>query len=95
MGRRNDSRNVVLDDQGDDVSSHADTIRPFLTTDRMFYAKERQEAQAALDALLAENQQLRKREETVRGNLYLYSISELEAVETVIAIREALAGDAE
>ncbi len=46
-------------------------------------------------ALLAENQRLREREETVRGNLYLYSIGELEAVEAVIAIREALAGDAE
>jgi hypothetical protein len=41
------------------MSSHAATIRPFLTTDRMFYAAERQEAVAALDALLAENQRLR------------------------------------
>ncbi len=42
-----------------------------------------------------ESQRLREREETVRGNLYLYSVGELEAVEAVIAIREALAGDAE
>ncbi len=42
---------MVLDDQGDDVSSHADTIRnQSWPTDAL----------AALDALLAENQQLQR-----------------------------------
>ncbi len=87
------------------MSSHADTIRRAImcslyNTGRTIkgtpYSHDDYDAaHAALDALLAETHRLREREETVRGNLYLYSIGELEAVEVVIAIREALAGDAE
>ncbi len=77
------------------MTDHADTIRLALGLLPAFEEEECQRGFDALDALLAENQRLSEREETVRGNLYLYSIGELEAVEVVIAIREALAGDAE
>ncbi len=46
----------MLDDQGDDVSSHADTIRQHFEPG---FAED-DKALSALDALLAENQQLRK-----------------------------------
>ncbi len=71
---------------GDAVSSHADT-QALLNAARAADAREA--------ALLAEIQRLHKREETVRGNLYLYSIGELDAPDALEAIREALAGDTE
>ncbi len=49
----------MLDDQGDDVSSHADTIRGELLGESPYGTFESAaKAFAALDALLAENQRL-------------------------------------
>ena len=41
------------------------------------------------DEIAAENQRLREREETVRGNLYLYGVGELDAPDALEAIRFA------
>ncbi len=70
MGCGDDPGHVVFDDQGDDVSSHADTIRAYIESwgfghrqledgSRTAVQLPREPALASLDALLAENQRLR------------------------------------
>ena len=77
---------MVLDDQGDDVSSHADTIRAALVAP-MPGGWGANDPEVALDALLAENQRLREA---------LERISEAELFsKTGITARDALGGDAE
>ncbi len=106
MGCRDDPGHVVLNDQGDAVSRHADTIRaglPSRNRETVWYTEQESEAMhAALDALLAENQQLREALEIAPmpvtvdvqpwdeayGHWWRHARNPLLA-------REALAGDAE
>ncbi len=84
----------MLDDPGDDVSSHADTIRRSLDYMHDRSGKnvrdQHAEALAHLDALLAENQRLRDALERISHLHRDYPLREAQ-----IEAREALAGDAE
>ncbi len=92
MGRRDDARNVVLHDQRDDVSSHADTIRGELLGESPYGTFESAaKAFAALDALLAENQRLRE----ALGRIATPPTWTVNSPSPRMIAREALAGDAE
>ncbi len=86
MGCRDDTPDVVLDDPGD-AMSHADTIRRAITGH--LTKVEDDTALAALDALLAENQQLREALERI------LTLPGAEGSGAAQIAREALAGDAE
>ncbi len=83
MGRRDDTRNVVLDDQGDDVSSHPTETSTFA------------EWCEAYDSLLAENQRLREKVAGVERLVAAGHVADGISVSSACVIREALAGDAE
>ncbi len=111
MGCCDDPSDVVLDDPGDAVSSHADTIRRHLHPGYISSPSGWKEAHDALDALLAENQRLRDLGLILRNrNDQLVALAhKLRAKETALLsvcdavtlaeakriAREALAGDAD
>ncbi len=106
MGCRDDPRHVVLDDQGDAVTDHADTIRPTIRHDDQHPSTcPGCAADRALDALLAENQRLREAltsairewEAWMEGAQRDYDDETPQPDDWALLkeVREALAGDAE